>query len=137
MNWFDIKELVGTYTGLERDALHIHAALFLYLVAMGVFRQSRRSRVPWLVVLAIELANEAHDIWYNWDEPPDWIWGSAAQDLWNTMLWPTVLLFVGRYTTWFQRRPQPLPEPEPLGDGEARGASRTRERFGFSNRQGS
>ncbi|HEX9932323.1 MAG TPA: hypothetical protein VGB08_05725 [Allosphingosinicella sp.] len=105
MTWFDLKELVGTYTGLERDALHIHGALFLYLIAMGLFRQSRRSRMPWLIVLLVELANEAYDIWYGWGIEHDLIFGSAAKDLWNTMLWPTVLLLVGRYTSWFQRRP--------------------------------
>lgn len=122
MNWFDLKELLGTYTGLERDALHIHGALFLYLLAMGVFRRSRRSRIPWLIVLAAELGNEAYDIWYGWGIEHDLIFGSAAKDLWNTMLWPTVLLFVGRYTTWFQRRPPPEADEaarEPEAAGEA------------------
>lgn len=106
MNWFDFKQLIETYTGLERDALHIHAALFLYLAAMGVFRRTRRSRIPWFFVLAVELANEGYDVWYNWGDPTSEIWSSSIKDLWNTMLWPTVLLFVGRYTTWFQR-PRP------------------------------
>lgn len=122
MTWYDVKDLIGAYTGLERDALHVHAALCLYLIAMGVFRQSRRSRIPWLVVLSAELGNELYDAWYNWGEDPAWIWASAVKDLWNTMLWPTVLLFVGRYTDWFQRRsraqPEPEPEPEPAA-GEA------------------
>jgi hypothetical protein len=117
MTWFELKGLIEAHIGLERDALHIHAALFLYLVAMGLFRRSRRSRIPWLVVLAVELANEAYDIWYGWGIEHGLIFGSAAKDLWNTMLWPTVLLFIGRYTTWFQRRPPPragedAPEPE-------------------------
>jgi hypothetical protein len=103
MNWFELKELVEAYTGLERDALHIHAALFLYLLAMGVFRQGRHSRIPWLVVLAIELANEAYDIWHNWGIDHALIFSTAGLDLWNTMLWPTVLLLIGRYTNWFQR----------------------------------
>ena len=106
MSWFDIKELVEAYTGLERDALHIHAALFLYLAAMGVFRRNRRSRFPWLVVFAIEFANEAYDIWHNWGIDHALIFSTAALDLWNTMLWPTVLLLIGRYTSWFQR-PRP------------------------------
>jgi hypothetical protein len=119
MNWYEVKGAIGAYTGLERDALHIHAALFLYLIAMGVFRRNRRSRVPWLVVLGIELLNEGYDAYYNWGEDLSWIWASAAKDLWNTMLWPTMLLFVGRYTSWFQRRtvadPVPGPPPERVG----------------------
>lgn len=110
MSWYDFKELIGAYTGLERDALHIHGALFLYLISMALFRRSRRSRIPWLIVLGAELTNEFYDAWYNWGEALSWIWESSAKDLWNTMLWPTVLLFVGRYTNWFQRRPQPRGE---------------------------
>ncbi|HEX8364265.1 MAG TPA: hypothetical protein VF603_03160 [Allosphingosinicella sp.] len=105
MSWYDLKELMGTYTGLERDALHVHGALFLYLIAMAVLRQSRRSLLPWLIVLAAELTNEFYDAWYNWGEALAWIWESSAKDLWNTMLWPTVLLLAGRYTSWFQRPP--------------------------------
>jgi hypothetical protein len=102
--WYaEAKEVIAAYTGLERDALHIHAALLLYIVSMGLFRRNRRSRVPWLVVLAAELANEALDLRANWGEAWDWLLASTVQDLWNTMLWPTVLLFVGRYTSWFQR----------------------------------
>ncbi|HEX8216299.1 MAG TPA: hypothetical protein VF577_02425 [Allosphingosinicella sp.] len=116
MAWYDLKELIGLYTGLERDALHIHAALFLYLIAIGLFRQSRRSRIPWLIVFAAALANEGYDAYYNMGEDPDWVVESAVKDLWNTMLWPTVLLLVGRYTNWFQRRPPSVSEdhePEP------------------------
>lgn len=121
MSWYDLKELIGAYTGLERDALHVHAALFLYLLAMGLFRQSRRSRIPWLTVLFAALANEAYDIHYNRAEDAEWILQGALKDLWNTMLWPTVLLLVGRYTTWLQRRPPPKaePEPEPLAEEPA------------------
>ena len=111
--WGDVKDFVEFYTGLERDALHIHAALLLYILAMGVFRQSRRSRLPWLVVLAVELANEAHDLYYNFDDlGAEAARRATATDLWNTMLWPTVLLFVGRYTTWFQPRHRAAPEAE-------------------------
>lgn len=109
MTFADFKIMIEQYTGLERDALHIHAALLIYILAMALFRQSRRSRFPWLVVFAIELANEAYDLNRNWPEGPQWAIDSSARDLWNTMLWPTVLLLVGRYTTWFQRKP-PLPE---------------------------
>lgn len=114
MTWIEIKEAIELYTGLERDALHVHAALFLYILAMALFRQSRRSRVPWLVVLAILVANEVYDLVHNWQDGPEWALASSAKDLWNTMLWPTVLLFVGRYTTWFQR-PRRLAEASEAG----------------------
>ena len=103
--WYvDLKLLFEQYSGLERDALHIHAALLLYIVAMFAFRQTRRSRFPWLFVLAVEVANEAFDLRHQYRLEGIVYWQSSAKDLWNTMLWPTVLLFVGRYTDLFQHR---------------------------------
>ena len=112
MTYTGLKEIIATYTGLERDALHIHAALFIYILAMLLFRQSRRSLLPWIIVLGIELANEAHDLWENWLRDSIWTIGEGAKDLWNTMLWPTILMIVGRYTNWLSRRPK-------TGDQEA------------------
>lgn len=103
--WYvDLKLFLEQYSGLEKDALHIHAALLLYLLAMAVFRQTRRSRVPWLVVLAVELANEAFDISHAYPQGGGLPWQDSLKDLWNTMLWPTVLLFIGRYTSLFEHR---------------------------------
>jgi hypothetical protein len=118
MTYGDLKLVIEGMTGLERDALHIHGAIFLYILVMAVFRQGRRSVLPWLLVLAVELANESHDLWTNWDGGVHWAISSAIQDLWNTMLWPTVLLLVGRYTEWFQRHPAaPAAEAEPEQTG--------------------
>ena len=100
----DLKTAIEHYTGLERDALHVHVSLLIYSMAMAVFRQSRRSRFPWLTVLVIELLNEALDLRRQGIEKLSHTWEESLKDLWNTMLWPTVLLFVGRHTGWFQKR---------------------------------
>ena len=106
MEWHaELKIIIERYSGLERDALHIHLALLLYLIAMAVFRQSRRSRIPWLIVLGIEVANEIADLARHYRNDMPLRWDESLKDLWNTMLWPTVLLFVGRYTDLFQHRP--------------------------------
>ncbi|HYD12457.1 MAG TPA: hypothetical protein VEC11_06390 [Allosphingosinicella sp.] len=97
MDYTHLKNLISQYTGLEKDALHIHAALFIYILAALLFRRSPRSPLPWLIVFGIELANEAHDFWENWGAPLSWALGEGVKDLWNTMLWPTVLLLGGRY----------------------------------------
>jgi hypothetical protein len=103
--WYvELKEFIAQYSGLERDALHIHGALLLYILAMFALRQTRRSRFPWLFVLAVELANEAFDLRHQYRTQGVGYWDESAKDLWNTMLWPTVLLFVGRYTSLFQHR---------------------------------
>jgi hypothetical protein len=103
MDYAQLKDLITAYSGLEKDAIHIHVALLLYILALWMFRQSRRSRLPWLFVLLIELGNETYDLVTNWTGGPEWAMSEAGKDLWNTMLWPTVLLFVGRYTNWFSR----------------------------------
>ena len=100
MNYTGLKEAIATYTGLDHDALHIHAALFIYILATLLFRQSRRSFLPWFIVLGIGLANEAHDLWENWLRDSIWTFGEGTKDLWNTMLWPTILLLIGRYANW-------------------------------------
>lgn len=102
MSYLDLKELIEAYTGLERDALHIHAALFVYLAAVLVLRNGK-SLIPWLLVLAVELANEAHDLSVNWVEGPDWAIASSVRDLWNTMLWPSLLLLAGWRLDWGPR----------------------------------
>lgn len=121
----DLKFLVESYTGLEKDALHIHAALLIYLLAMFVFRQNRRSRFPWLAVLAFELVNEALDLrrnYFDWGQPAELTslnWQESVKDLWNTMLWPTVLLVIGRYTDLFTRKGRQAEPDAPLAVSEA------------------
>lgn len=104
MDFAELKIWIAEYSGLEKDALHIHFALLLYLLAMFAFRQTRRSRFPWLFVLAIELGNEAYDLWHQEANGEPGRWDESLKDLWNTMLWPTVLLFIGRYTSIFEHR---------------------------------
>lgn len=103
-SYADFKIFIEAYTGLERDALHIHFALLAYLLALALFRQSRRSRLPWLTILAFEILNELFDLRRQQLSGSPLDWAESLKDLWNTMLWPTVLLFVGRYTTLFEHR---------------------------------
>lgn len=105
MDFTEAKLLIQTYSGLERDALHIHFALFLYLLAALLLRQGRRSVVPWLFVLAVECANELRDYFHVGQALREAIFHECLMDLWNTMLWPTVLLILGRYTRFFAHMP--------------------------------
>ena len=108
MTLADLKILVSTYTGLEKDALHVHVALILYLAAAIVFRRSPHFYLPWLFVLGVELSNEAYDLWQQAadGEPPRP--AESLKDLWNTMLWPTVLLLLARYAP-LPAAPRPAP----------------------------
>ena len=119
MDYTHIKDLVSLYTGLERDALHIHASLLIYLLVLILSRRSARSLLPWLVVFGVGVTNEAHDLWLNWTGGPAWALGESVKDLWNTMFWPTVLYLVGRYTDWFPGRRKAPAEAGESGKSEA------------------
>lgn len=119
MKFLELKDAIAYYTGLEKDALHIHAALFLYILTALVFRRSRRSLLPWTVVFVFEIANELHDLWINWGAPAHWLIGEGAKDIWNTMLWPTAFLIFGRYSGWAQDRKARNAEAGPPPGGAA------------------
>jgi hypothetical protein len=91
-----IKAAIAAWTGLERDALHIYAALIIQLGSAALLRRTLASPWPWLAVLVFALANEWVDM--NRDSLiEDWEKQAALHDLWNTMLLPTLLLLVVRF----------------------------------------
>jgi hypothetical protein len=111
-----LKDALERYTCLGQDALHVHASIILYLAAMFVLRRSWRSPVPWLFVFALEAANELLDLQeqyeigikaITWRQAFELGWPEGLKDMVNTMLWPTVLLVVGRYTRLFGPREKP------------------------------
>ncbi len=126
MDYTQLKELIEQFSGLGRDALHIHVALLIYFLVAVLFRRSRRSLVPWLAVFALAVANEAHDQWLDVSGGgPAWAMGESLKDLWNTMLWPTVLMLLGRYTSWTLWQPkQPQAGEAQAQDGADAGPPR-------------
>jgi hypothetical protein len=109
------KAAVATWTGLERDALHIYVALIIQLASAALLRRSLASPWPWLIVLAVALANEWLDIFRD-DLVEDWEKAGSLHDLWNTMLLPTLLLAAARFAPRLltgAQAPEPPPEPPP------------------------
>lgn len=96
MDWSDLKQWLSLATGLDNDALHIYAALAIQLGVAWLFRQSLAHPVPWLAVLAALLVNEALDLYIPGGPIEQWQIDGGIQDLWNTMLLPTLLLFAAR-----------------------------------------
>jgi hypothetical protein len=99
MGWYHFKEWLEAFTGLDMDALHVHAGLLIQLLAAWTSRRSLRSPIPWLVVLAAASANEIYDLgidpWPDAERYSQWLEG--AKDMINTMLVPTLLLVLARY----------------------------------------
>lgn len=102
----ELKTLIVDHVGLAKDALHVYVALIVFLVACRIFRWPASSWKPWCVVLAVALLGEALDLRHTlargYTVRLDYHW----TDLWNTMLVPTVLVLVARYTSVFDRNPQ-------------------------------
>lgn len=84
-------------SGLAKDALHIHIGLLIFVVALLVWRGRWRWWVAWLAALAAAIGGEALDVAAEWSHSsiqPD---SAHWHDVWNTMMWPTVLLAVRRW----------------------------------------
>lgn len=91
-------------TGLAKDALHVHVGLIIFFAAALLFRWPLRSWKPWAAALAATLAGEAWDLWDSFADGRRIIPSGNWKDLWNTMLWPTMILLLARTTRLFQFR---------------------------------
>lgn len=96
MDWHGIKDVIALRTGLERDALHIYAALLVQASSALVLRRSFASPWPWLCVLALAAGNEILDTFGD-RLVEAWEIDASLHDLWNTMLLPTLLLLLARF----------------------------------------
>ncbi len=100
-------------TSLAKDALHIYVALAVYLGSCLLLRWRAASLKPWALVLAITMLGELWDAQTsqaNGHRPiPEAHW----KDVWNTMMVPTILLIVARFTAVFER---PVRANEPPKD---------------------
>jgi hypothetical protein len=105
------KQYMVDHTGLAKDALHIYAGLAIILGVRLIWRRRGGWLLGWLLALGVAVMVELLDRRAEYAEanlqpdPEHW------HDIWNTMFWPTVLLFVGR---WLQ--PRPRVSAEPSGD---------------------
>lgn len=96
MDWEQVKNAISVWTELERDALHIYAAILLQIGSAALLRRSLASPLPWLAVLVAALLNEALDmrrdgLFEAWERD------AALHDLWNSMLVPTILALLVRF----------------------------------------
>jgi hypothetical protein len=109
LDWEQVKNAIAIWTELERDALHIYAAVLLQIGSAALLRRSLASPLPWLAVLAAALGNEALDmrrdgLFEEWERT------AALHDLWNSMVVPTILLLLARFAPGLvARRPAPPP----------------------------
>jgi hypothetical protein len=120
MDWHDLKQWISGASGLDMDSLHVHVGVLAQVAVAFVLRVRLSSLWPWLAVAAAVLANEAYDFQYEiWPTREEQFFESV-KDLWNTMLLPTVLLLLARFTPWLFVSPSADPG-QPGGEGSEAG----------------
>jgi hypothetical protein len=121
MDWWQMKYWVEETTGLNMDALHVHAGVLAQLLVALVLRRSIASLWPWLIVLAAAIANEWWDLTYEVWPTRDDQWDESIRDTWNTMLLPTILLLLSRFAPGLLvRNRAPDKEEKGADSGQAR-----------------
>lgn len=96
IEWVTIKQAIEQTVAFAPETLHVVVGVVIQLVAAAVFRTSIARPLPWLVVLALELSNEATDFWVEvWSNRTEQAAG-GVNDVVLTMFLPTVLVFVAR-----------------------------------------
>jgi hypothetical protein len=97
--WFTVKHVIERSFAFHDDALHVIAGVVLQLVLAFVLRSTVSRFAPWLIVLALELANEWGDVRFDlWPEAERSAQvGEGVKDVLLTMALPTLLLLVSRY----------------------------------------
>ena len=91
-------------TDLAKDALHIHIGLMAFVFARLCWRWRGGWFVAWLIALAFAVGGEWLDIRAEQAEGALQPKAAHWHDIWNTMVWPTILLLVGR---WLHPRSKP------------------------------
>jgi hypothetical protein len=91
------KQWMVDTTGLAKDGLHIHFGLMVFMGVRLLWRWRFGWVVAWLAALAFTLGGEWLDLRgeaiVGAFQPDSEHW----HDVWNTMVWPTVLLLLGRW----------------------------------------
>lgn len=115
IGWQDWKTALADHANLSRDALHIYAAVLIFILACKLLRARPADWRPWLAVLAAQLVNEAFDIRdMIEDDGVIWIWASVKDTI-NTMIIPTVLMAAARRWELFGAAPASGDEAEVAG----------------------
>ena len=92
------KIFLSEVTSLGKDALHIYVGLAVMLLVVIAFKKPLGD---WRPIAAVAFASVAGEIWDVIDTlshggKPQW--NANWKDIWNTMLWPTMLFGLARFT---------------------------------------
>ncbi len=98
------KTIAVATSGLAKDALHVHVGLLIFFAVRMLWRGRGGTLAAWLVVLAVTLGGEWVDRLGEAARQVEVPMAAHIKDIWNTMLWPTLLALVWRWLPGMARR---------------------------------
>jgi hypothetical protein len=91
MDWYSAKIFVERSVAVSTDSLHVIAGVAIQILVAIVLRRPLTNWLPWGIVLASLLFNEAVDLWVErWPSLAMQL-GESTKDLLLTMVLPTLL----------------------------------------------
>lgn len=96
--WLDVKRDLVELTALDRDALHIYAAILILFATVWLCRLNLSDWRGLIPLVVLELLNEFADLRYEIWPPADrgMQWWASAHDIVNTFAVPVLLILVAR-----------------------------------------
>jgi hypothetical protein len=96
-SWYQLKLFIAHASGISMDAWHILVGVAAFLLIARLLDSNVTRPLPWLVLLAAELINEAYDIHVErWPDLGSQL-GEGAKDIMLTMALPTLISLVARW----------------------------------------
>jgi len=94
--WYKAKMFIEHAAIVTSDALHVLIGVALWILAALVLKRRLTDWLPWLVVLAAILFNEAVDLWVEQWPQRAMQYGESAKDILLTLLLPSLLMALSR-----------------------------------------
>ncbi|MCG8611796.1 MAG: hypothetical protein MI864_14810 [Pseudomonadales bacterium] len=67
------------------------------MIYCAISRQRLGQWGPWIAVMIMACAAEGLDFWDDINAYGSWRWKRSVHDIINTMVWPSLLLLIGRF----------------------------------------
>lgn len=105
MEWIpQLKDWLVDYLRLTKDALHIYVALGIFFGTCLTFGWKVRDWKPLACVFAAAILGEIVDLSINLERRGIYAIRASLKDVFNTMLAPTIILLLARYSSVFDRK---------------------------------
>jgi hypothetical protein len=97
LDWYQVKLFAQHASGMSMDSLHVIVGVMLLFASALLFGTTVARPLPLLVVLLLEIINEASDFRTEMWPQLGMQLGEAAKDLMLTMIVPSLIYLIARY----------------------------------------